>query len=99
VQTGGDDVIVGWSFGGVNAAPDVALGAGPTSPSLGLATDGGSRLGDDLADVRAALTGHDVVSDDGARIVVAADSARLAFTFDQGRLTGIGSQAEACGSS
>jgi hypothetical protein len=46
--------------------------------------------------VRAALTGHDVVSDDGARIVVAADSARLAFTFDQGRLTGIGSQAEAC---
>jgi len=98
-RIGGDDVIVGWSFGGVNAAPDVALGAGPTSPSLGLATDGGSRLGDDLADVRAALAGHDVVSDDGARIVVAADSARLAFTFDQGRLTGIGSQAEACGAS
>ena len=97
----GDDTttIVGWSFGDPRAAANLAVGAGASTPSLGLVTDSGAALGDKRGKVRDTLDDATVVSEDGSRIVVAAGSRTLVFQFGQGgRLSGIGSEAASCGS-
>jgi hypothetical protein len=89
--------IVGWSFGDPAAASHLAVGAGPTAPSLELETDGGAALGDKRGKVRATLDDGAVTSEDGQRIVVSSGSRTLVFQFGQdGRLSGIGSEHAGC---